>query len=352
MHLPSAKTPRIIGLDLPRALAISLVLLSHCVKRLEITGFYGVELFFALSGFLIGGILYREISKSRSWTFADAARFWKRRWWRTLPNYYLFLLVFVVFSYFEWGLPTFGKFLRYFVFAQNMQCGNSAFYGVSWSLCIEEWFYLLFPLSLLALSKAGVSKRWAFGIVTISFLAGPALLRERLFAVCAPEDIRMMTFARLDAIVYGVAAAFVVNRFEVARFVRGIAFVAGLALVLAAVAFGAFDRADETVSFYRLAFWIVPGGFALMLPLLERIRRFPAALSYLSEPVEKLSLWSYSIYLCHIPVLFSVYAVFGSSRNNAIINAASKAVAVAIVLLVSRFIFRRFETPLMARQPR
>ncbi len=50
---------RNFGLDLARALAISLVVFSHLSKSVEVFGLYGVELFFALSGFLIGGILYR-----------------------------------------------------------------------------------------------------------------------------------------------------------------------------------------------------------------------------------------------------------------------------------------------------
>jgi peptidoglycan/LPS O-acetylase OafA/YrhL len=235
MHAADSKTARKIGLDVPRAAAIFLVLLAHCVKRIEIVSFYGVELFFALSGFLIGGILYREITKAPSWTFARTVRFWQRRWWRTLPSYYLFLVVSVVFSSFEWGVPSFGKFLRYFVFAQNLQCGNSSFYGMSWSLCIEEWFYLLFPLCLLGLIKAGAAKRSAFVVTTALFLAGPAVLRERFFETCAPQDVRMMTFARLDAIFYGVAAAFATNRFEVGVSARFVAFIAGLILVSATV---------------------------------------------------------------------------------------------------------------------
>src|SRR5688572_4697894 len=88
---------RKIGLDLPRALAITLVLVSHFVKRCEILGFYGVELFFALSGFLIGGILYRDLAASPGWTFPRVKHFWFRRWWRTLPNYYLFLIIALIF---------------------------------------------------------------------------------------------------------------------------------------------------------------------------------------------------------------------------------------------------------------
>ena len=87
-------------LDLCRALAILLVLLSHgrylvrsalpWADYLRFGGFMGVELFFALSGFLIGGILIRLSRGSGThWLRGFDAR----RWFRTLPNYYLFLLV-------------------------------------------------------------------------------------------------------------------------------------------------------------------------------------------------------------------------------------------------------------------
>src|ERR1700754_547977 len=82
---------RIFGLDVLRALAVLLVFISHALRfsplgpqtltRLELyMGFTGVELFFALSGFLIGGILLRESEKKFS--AAAVVKFWFRRWMR------------------------------------------------------------------------------------------------------------------------------------------------------------------------------------------------------------------------------------------------------------------------------
>ena len=90
---------RSFGLDLLRTLAIGFVLLAHFAKVFDSIGFWGVELFFALSGFLIGKIIWENYNSSNSYNMNLVANFWKRRWWRTIPNYYLFLLVMIVFQW-------------------------------------------------------------------------------------------------------------------------------------------------------------------------------------------------------------------------------------------------------------
>src|SRR5215207_9374087 len=107
---------RKIGLDVVRAIAIGLVLISHFNKKLEFLGVPGVELFFALSGFLIGGILYRALKTSPRWSLDDVKHFWLRRWWRTLPHYYLFFVVSLFFHYHSGGFPTLVEFFPFLVF--------------------------------------------------------------------------------------------------------------------------------------------------------------------------------------------------------------------------------------------
>src|SRR4051794_29328701 len=82
---------RRFGLDLVRSTAITCVLLAHMVNGLEWLGVYGVEMFFSLSGYLIGGILLRDVERAGRFRMLE---FLKRRWYRTLPNYYLFLAIF------------------------------------------------------------------------------------------------------------------------------------------------------------------------------------------------------------------------------------------------------------------
>ena len=94
---------RNLGLDILRSVAIGLVLMAHSLTfffrwtRLDldasyyVLGFLGVELFFVLSGFLIGRILIEDVLPERSWR--SLGRFYIRRWLRTLPPYYLVLFL-------------------------------------------------------------------------------------------------------------------------------------------------------------------------------------------------------------------------------------------------------------------
>ena len=114
---------RIIGLDVLRSIAIILVMLMHSGsmflplaklpllgnivgKLLAIiipVGYLGVELFFVLSGYLIGSILIKLFSDNKKPIFKEIKQFWIRRWLRTLPNYYFVLLIKQVIKFFFIG---------------------------------------------------------------------------------------------------------------------------------------------------------------------------------------------------------------------------------------------------------
>jgi peptidoglycan/LPS O-acetylase OafA/YrhL len=136
-------------LDLLRLVALGLTILTHTpgvVRRVfflrpfERGTWLGVDLFMLISGWLLGGQLLREAAGG---TF-DAPRFYFKRWLRTLPAYYVMLAL----LYFG-GDPDFGRplpwrtILTHMAFLQLYLPPN--LYGVSWSLCVEEHFYLLLP---------------------------------------------------------------------------------------------------------------------------------------------------------------------------------------------------------------
>ncbi len=344
---------RKIGLDIVRATAISLVLASHFFKDLDFIGMYGVELFFALSGYLIGGILYRRLTTCNRWSFAEVKVFWLRRWWRTLPNYYLFLAISVPFYGHFGGLPkTFAAFLPFLIFCQDLTSRKPEFYGVSWSLCVEEWFYFLFPLCILLFTSLRCSKRAAFLGATFLFLLFPPILRELMFARVDPAAVRMVTIPRLDALFYGVATAFICARHQLSGLVKiALAALAVVGLVaLLAFQHRSFQTKD-LVPFYRTAFQLLPICFSLILPLFASLDHLPSRCGILTRPITNLSLWSYSIYLSHIPVLYTVYALFGHEREHPFVNLLSKIVGLALCLYISSLIYKYFENKLMSLRP-
>ena len=144
------------GLDLIRATAIGFVLLSHMGTFTYMPdnlnymlGYWGVELFFVLSGFLIGRILINNLINN-----VTIFSFWKRRWLRTLPSYFLFLSVNTVIAItMQWGIGKW-KVITYLIFVQNLYFPASPnFFLESWSLSVEEWFYISIPLVFYLLKK-------------------------------------------------------------------------------------------------------------------------------------------------------------------------------------------------------
>lgn len=140
---------RISNLDLLRALAIVTVTAYHVLimipgslleyEKFVLYGMHGVDLFFVISGWLIGGLYWQESSQFGN---VQAGRFWMRRWLRTIPPYLAGLLLSWLAAYIHSRKPFDPGYL---IFIQNYY-DHPPFFVVSWSLCIEEHFYLLMPL--------------------------------------------------------------------------------------------------------------------------------------------------------------------------------------------------------------
>lgn len=229
-HTPSARGPvavRLPGLDFVRALAIAWVMLYHAsnfglasqdnwVVRF---GWLGVDLFFVLSGFLIAGQLLRPWARGLQ---PDYPRFFARRLLRTLPAYLaivaLYFLVPAVRD--RTDIQPLWKFLT---FTQNFGLSPNPSKALSqaWSLCVEEQFYLIFPLVVALLARRPNAGKVVAAVVGI-LLVGMALRGylwlhdvavEPFNMASRPSGTRYMmliyypTWTRLDGLVAGIAAA-------------------------------------------------------------------------------------------------------------------------------------------------
>lgn len=266
---------RIFGLDVMRTSAILLVVFWH---NADLLGRYlpgirlgpvidGVDLFFVLSGYLIGGILLRYATMDGIPLPRRALHFWQRRWLRTLPNYYLFLLINI-------GLVHFGlangvlneNTWGYAFFLQNAWKSVDLFFWESWSLVVEEWFYLLFPVlffTVLALRK--LSAQACFLFVTMLLISCSTLLRLQMVEGVSSvfeleEGARKLMVTRLDTLGIGMLAAWMTSKFPKAwRRLRLPLLVLGLlGIFLNAQAYGNAICNIPALGISRLAHWPWP----------------------------------------------------------------------------------------------
>jgi peptidoglycan/LPS O-acetylase OafA/YrhL len=337
---------RVFGLDFARALAIILVLLSHFVKSIDFLGFFGVELFFALSGYLLGQVLWRIFDNN---VFHEIVlNFWQRRWFRTIPNYLLFLLLMIPFHFYikknqiEWSVIR-----EYFYFGQNLLKVSSNFYGISWSLCVEEWFYLLFPIPIFFFRKLGFKNIQSFGFTILLFYVCCFILKNHLMAN-GEHNLRMIALGRLDSITSGVLVAVIKLNFNENKINR-LALIGALLFILS---LGLMIISNKVFSENILILFLIPFSFALVLPKIEQLQFLENKLDFIKNAITNLSLWSYSIYLSHIPILFTLYYLTDGFANSLLMKLSVKVLGFILTIIVSKWLFIHFETPLTNKRPK
>ncbi len=216
LHLEIDKN-RIFGLDIIRAVAIMMVLLTHNEPLLPesfshlINSIYfdGVSIFFVLSGFLIGNIFIKTF-ETKGLNFKELKNFWIRRWFRTIPAYFLFVFIIAILSkIIIEGFPL-RIIFPYLVFCQNLFSNAPGFFGESWSLSIEEWFYLSIPFLILVLTKLlKTSVKQTILLIICVFLVFPPILRFVMYQKNAlPPIFYQIVIYRADSIIYGVLGAY------------------------------------------------------------------------------------------------------------------------------------------------
>ena len=360
----TADEARVFGLDLLRASAIALVLVAHAsVMFLPLThalegwwmlGHFGVELFFVLSGFLIGGILVRQAGAARF----GVGRFWVRRWLRTLPNYYLFLAINILLARWIDGIwPSAGA---YALFLQNFAWPQPIFFIESWSLAVEEIFYLIAPLLVLAFAPRRMRRVSPLAWVTLAIVLATAI-RIGYVLTQQPEwdlAVRMVTLARMDAIGYGVLAVLLYDHAGgfARRHARAIACTGAAGLALAIALYFALPR--DTDLFARTGlFSLISASFAALLPAAANWQRsgMPAPID---AAVRHVARWSYALYLCQLAVMRVMNATFGGHAQTFAGCLLQALVFMALSIACAAFVYRCFEAPIlrwrdrMTRKPR
>jgi peptidoglycan/LPS O-acetylase OafA/YrhL len=360
-------------LDLLRCVAILLVLFTHTFSFLDpqnhyykltvFSGFAGVELFFVLSGFLIGTILLKIYNQTDAFDMKKVKTFWIRRWFRTLPNYYLMLFVYAVLFYgaHHVNILTQIKYLAYVVFLQNaVTTQPNDFFQIAWSLSIEEWFYLLFPLILWGISRCWpAARRSSFLVTILVFIFAELAIRIIAAEILKhpwDEGFRKFMPMRLDSIGIGVLAAYL-SYLKPAYWMKhakrmgwcGLSlFVINCALFYSIYVIHfdpvSWDHSFDAGFFLKTFFFTsVSLSIALMIPFLHQLN---AKRNFLTRVVTFISQVSYSIYLNHLLIILILSHLLKPYLHFQFFGAVLFLCIWISTMLVSAIQYKYFELPL------
>jgi peptidoglycan/LPS O-acetylase OafA/YrhL len=319
---PTKPLRRTAGLDTLRACAIALVFMYHYMVFVSHTptfgwlstaGWVGVDLFFVLSGYLIADQLLRGVQNRQA---LSLWRFYLRRALRTWPAFWVVLAAYFIFPAAMGGKPP-PPLWTFLTFTQNIGLQPGTAFSQAWSLCIEEQFYLVVPLALMAAAALRL-RRWQAWCVLAALVACGMGLRAYLWRDYGLEQggpvrgymahIYYASLCRFDEFLPGVAVALLRHGhpavwqrlMDHGRTVLWLGIASCAALLYGALNFYYID--DYGYGFFMTAFGysLLAIAFALLVigalsprTLLHRAH-IPGA--------RHLALWSYSIYLIHKPV--------------------------------------------------
>ncbi|WP_221452800.1 acyltransferase family protein [Mucilaginibacter sp. FT3.2] len=306
---------KLLGLDHLRAFAITYVLLFHYqifahpawVSKVGSFGWTGVDLFFVLSGFLIAGQLFNTIAKGNAISMRE---FFAKRFFRIIPPYLVMLGLYTAFPFLR-EREQMGPLWKYLTFTFNfgLDYRQTGTFTHSWSLCVEEQFYLVLPITFLLFNYFKAGKKAVY-LLLVLFIGGFAIryigwhnwvapqLTSDSFGATFNRFIYYPTYNRLDGLLIGVGIAglytFYPHMKERINKYSNIVMVAGLAILIAAYFVGTPQAS------FRNTIWgfpLIAVGYGLIVAAVV----CPGNILYnaKSKVTSQIATLSYGIYLIH-----------------------------------------------------
>lgn len=358
---PSALGSRLLSVQALRAIAALLVVWVHSIDAAEFFttphqskffhwgnfGACGVDIFFAISGFIVSQVAVRSVERKADNPSAPARQFLTRRITRIFPLYWILTLLVlleqelgrhkIVWSSFHW-LPT------VLLFPSLQYRGNAPALSLGWSLMFEMYFYVILTIFMVWTPRS-VARNAAIllcGMVIAGSLAG---IHRPMIVIWMNPIVLEFVFGCIIGLMYSS------RKSDVAKTNRGLWIAIVGALLLTATIFTGYGRASEEdwimAGYYcwlRVGVWGVPsalivGGVIFWNP---RMYSLPArALVFLGDA-------SYSIYLCTIPArsvvehYWSLFGRFGGDTGIFLAAIFCTLVGVVCYLLIERPMMRAF----------
>ena len=302
------------------------VILDIPFLNLFLTGHYGVDIFFTMSGFLIGSILLKEYFKKGS---INLIKFFVKRSLRLLPVYYLVLIIALFLP-----LPNKENIWANFIYVNNYLPFPEQFFGPSWTLAVEEQFYLICPFLILFLGRFKKSKVFIWTLISIiisSIAIRFYLVLDHEMFLPAPihsmfdtslyyeycHTLYLKTHTRFGPLVLGVLAAFIVQRKK--SYLNKLSPWIINSTIIGIISYIVFGTYLNTAYSFSLFFSNVMARHLFSVAIVLIIfKNFTETKKQKSKLISVLSskCWlaisqlSYSMYLFHIFVIMGVYQIF------------------------------------------
>jgi peptidoglycan/LPS O-acetylase OafA/YrhL len=326
-----------------RAIAVVAVILFHAGFNQFKGGFVGVDVFFVISGYLITSIILREIKEDKF----TLRSFYERRLRRLLPALFLLLTVCIPIAYtclIPYYMVEFAKSLV----AVPLYVSNILFYSEidyfnaraelkpllhTWSLAVEEQFYIIFPLLLVLLWKFARNRIEALLLLTtlLSFILA------KIGSKSAPDATFFFLHTRWWELLIGVLVAFrlqKINRLPGNEKISQILSALGLLSIILSIAF--FDQSTPFPGFYAL----LP-TFGTLLVIVYSSPRTIVGNLLSNNYIVKIGVLSYSAYLWHQPVFSFARHINLNKTDNSL-----KIILICLIFIISYLSWRFIEQPI------
>jgi len=297
------------SLDLLRGAAVLLVFCFHSEGALLVGrfGWTGVDLFFVLSGFLVSGLLFREYEATRQ---LQPGRFLLRRGLKIYPQFYFFIASLWIFAYTRGTTPHVGQLVAELLFVQNYAPG---IWSHTWSLGVEEHFYLLLTFGMVMLARRGGENPFRSLPKWIAVSCVLILAMRTLHWYLNPQisDYRNVfpSHLRIDSLLMGVLVSYLhtFHHADVSLWMRRLGgWVPPVSIaLLAPVTFLLREDPFMVTVGYSMVSWAFS---LLLLSVLYPLKPSPAA-GRLGRGMIQLGRHSYAFYLWHGPILFASESV-------------------------------------------